>query len=415
MQKIALLSVVSASFLWAANGGKTSFGQEAFMPDISLIGDFSYVHRDTDIGHLNMPGFTHAHGGDDHGHEHSGLNEKEGFNLNYAELIMQSSVDNYLDLTAIFHLTENSFEVEELYGKSRGLPYGFGLKVGKFLSGFGRLNAQHYHVWDFADAALVNKAMFGEHGINEVGVALNWLAPTDFYLDIGVEFLRGANENSFGYEAVSLTEDVNLAKTSAPNLKVIYAKTGTDIADTAILAGVSYAKGEARINHLSDEENAHAFSGDSTLYGADLTVKIPFDSYSDLTWTTEYIKREMEGTRFIPNNAKDAWSKELGLSKNQSGIYSSLVYKMDNDWAMGLRYDEILENDVVVNAKNANKTDDMNKYSAMIEYNFSEYNKLRLQYNRDNSLYNEEGKHIQNNEIILQLNLAIGSHGAHSF
>ena len=120
MQKIALLSVVTASFLWAANGGKTSFGQEAFMPDISLIGDFSYVHRDTDIGHLNMPGFTHAHGGDDHGHEHSGLNEKEGFNLNYAELIMQTSVDNYLDLTAIFHLTENSFEVEELYGKSRG-------------------------------------------------------------------------------------------------------------------------------------------------------------------------------------------------------------------------------------------------------------------------------------------------------
>lgn len=115
----------------------SSFSQKAFMPDISLIGDFSYVDRKHDTTHLNMPGLTHAsHGGHDE-HSHSALNGDEGFNLNYAELVLQSSIDPYLDMTAVFHLTDSAFEIEELYANSRGLPNGLGFKVGKFFSNFG--------------------------------------------------------------------------------------------------------------------------------------------------------------------------------------------------------------------------------------------------------------------------------------
>ena len=393
----------------------SSFGQKDFIPDISLIGDFSYVNRSEDTTHSSMPGLTHAHGGDDHGHSHAGLNADEGFNLNYAELVLQSTVDPYVDMTAIFHLSENSFEIEELYANSRGLPFGLGFKVGKFFSNFGRLNAQHHHVWDFADQSLVNNAFLGEHGINETGLALNWLAPTPFYLDLGVELLKGSNENSFGDAAISLTEDIGINRVDAPNLKVVYAKVGTDIGDVALLGGLSYADGDARLNHLSDDEGAHAFAGSSKLYGADLTLKKPLSSYSELTWTTEYIKRELDGTQYVPNTNKDAWASEVALTKEQSGIYSSLIYKIDSDWKTGLRYDEILSNDVIANGSNKNLSDDMNRYSAMLEYNFSEFNKLRLQYNKDNSKFTEDGNKIKNNEILLQLNISIGSHGAHSF
>ena len=393
----------------------SSFGQREFIPDISLIGDFSYVNRSDDTTHTNMPGLTHAHGADDHGHNHAGLNADEGFNLNYAELVLNSTVDPYIDLTAVFHLTDSDFEIEELYVNSRGLPYGLGLKVGKFFSNFGRLNTQHHHVWNFADQPLINNALLGEHGLNEKGLALNWIAPTPFYLDFGVEILKGSNESSYGDAAINLTEDVGIAKTDAPNLKVLYAKLGTDIGDTTLLAGLSYAEGDAHINHLSDEESSHAFAGSSKLYGIDLTLQKPLTAYSSLTWTTEYMKRELDGTQYVPNTAKDAWANQVALTKEQSGIYSSLIYKMDNDWSMGVRYDDILSNDVIANRTNKNLTEDMNRYSAMLEYNFSEFNRLRLQYNKDNSKFNEAGAKIKNNEILLQLNMSIGSHGAHSF
>lgn len=392
----------------------SSFGQKEFMPDISLIGDFSYVNRKDDTTHTNMPGLTHAHGGDDE-HDHAALNENEGFNLNYAELVLESTVDPYVDMKAVFHLTEESFEIEELFANSRGLPYGLGFKVGKFFSNFGRLNSQHFHQWDFADQPLINNAFLGEHGINEIGVALNWLAPTPFYLDLGVEVLKGSNEYSYGDSAISLTEDIGIEKVDAPNLKVLYAKVGTDIGDVAVLGGLSYADGDANLDHLSDEESPHAFAGSSKLYGADITLKKPLSAYSDLTWTTEYIKRELDGTQYVPNATSDAWANQVALTKEQSGIYSSLIYKMDSDWKMGVRYDDILTNDVLLNGTNQNNSDDMNRYSVMAEYNFSEFNRLRLQYNRDNSQFNEDGQKIKNDEILLQLTLAIGSHGAHSF
>ena len=138
-------------------------------------------------------------------------------------------------------------------------------------------------------------------------------------------------------------------------------------------------------------------------------------SYSDITWTTEYIKRELDGTQYVPNATSDAWANQVALTKEQSGLYSSLIYKMDSEWRMGVRYDDILTNDVLLNGTDKNYSDDMNRYSAMLEYNFSEFNRVRLQYNRDNSKFNEEGNKVQNDEILLQLNLSIGSHGAHTF
>jgi hypothetical protein len=56
----------------------------------------------------------------------------------------------------------------------------------------------------------------------------------------------------------------------------------------------------------------------------------------------------------------------------------------------------------------------MDKYSAMIEYNTSEFARFRLQYNRNNALYEDnEQQHIDT--VILQANISIGAHAAHSF
>ena len=62
-----------------------------------------------------------------------------------------------------------------------------------------------------------------------------------------------------------------------------------------------------------------------------------------------------------------------------------------------------------------NEVDDFNKYSAMVEYHTSEFARFRLQYNRNEAMYDEAGLRQNLDTIMLQANIAIGAHAAHSF
>lgn len=135
-------------------GSLNSFSQNAYMPDLSLIVDTSYVSRnrkDEELTHLEILGVAHGiMGSHSHGeHSHAPYNASNGFNLNYAEIAMESVVDPYFRAMAVFHLSEDGFEIEEAYGETTSLGYGLKAKIGKFRSNFGRINEQHQHVQDF--------------------------------------------------------------------------------------------------------------------------------------------------------------------------------------------------------------------------------------------------------------------------
>ena len=407
-----------------SNRTKT-FGQAAYLPDISVVGDMSYVSRDRKDGelqHLEVPGVAHgllaSHNHD--GDSHSPYNAKNGFNLNYAELGLSKSVDPFLSFNSIFHFSESGVEIEELYFTTTALGYNTRVKGGKFNSDFGYLNNKHHHAWAFADMPLVYESFLGMHGINEKGIQLQWTAPTENYLMIGLEALQGENEQMFGNASIHLADlnasaDPEFATAKqAPSLFIGYIKSSFDIGDTTVLGGVSYANGSSRLDHTTDEESPHAFSGDSELYGVDLTVKHFFDSYSSLEWQTEYLSRKMEGTQYAKHPTTGALVS-ANLTKEQSGLYSQILYAPNKSWRMGVRLDSILTNDVISNGVNQNKPDDLNKYSAMVEYYTSEFARLRLQYNHNKALYDEDGRRNDINSIILQANFAIGAHGAHSF
>ena len=409
-----------------SNRTKT-FGQAAYLPDISVVGDMSYVSRDRKDGelqHLEVPGVAHgllaSHNHD--GDSHSPYNAKNGFNLNYAELGLSKSVDPFFSFNSIFHFSESGVEIEELYFTTTALGYNTRVKGGKFNSDFGYLNSKHHHAWSFADMPLVYESFLGMHGINEKGLQLQWTAPTSNYLMFGLEALQGENEQMFGNSEIHL-EDMNITALEgidpapakkAPSLFIGYVKSSFDIGDTTVLGGVSYAKGSSRIDHTGDEEGPHAFSGDSELYGIDLKVKHYFDSYSSLEWQSEILSRKMEGTQYALNTAGDALVSP-SMTKKQSGLYSELLYAPNKSWRMGARIDSIFKNDVIANGVNQDKPDNLNKYSAMVEYYTSEFARLRLQYNHNKALYNEDGQRNDINSIILQANFAIGAHGAHSF
>lgn len=398
-----------------------TFSQSSYLPNISLITDFSYVSRsksDDVVAHLEVPGVAHGLlGSHSHGESsHATYNAKNGLNFNYAELGMSKEIDPYFNMNATFHLSEYGFEIEEAYITSTLLGNGLQAKGGKFLSSFGYLNDKHHHIWSFSDMPLVYESFLGRHGINEIGLQFQWLAPTSNYLMFGAEILQGNNEMMFGTDSI-FGDDIEtpIAKgSSAPSLFVAYVKSSFDIEDTTVLAGLSYAKGSSRIDHSTDAEAPHVFSGDSTLYGVDLLVKHYFDSYSYLSWQSELLLRDMSGKQYGLDSDKIVTGTAL-LDKKQSGFYTQVEYAVNNNWKTALRYDSIFMNDVVKNGVNLNRADSLYKYSAMLEYKTSEFAKFRLQYNRNEALYNEDALKQKINTIILQANFSIGAHGAHSF
>ncbi|SHO81315.1 Zinc-regulated TonB-dependent outer membrane receptor [hydrothermal vent metagenome] len=392
------------SELESAKVSTSKTANSGFMPSISLIVDMSYSKEslDVDTSHVEIPGLMS--GGGDEGE----LVGNDGFNLNYAELAIGASVDTYFNLMSIFHLTKDSFEIEEAYVTTSSLPFNLKAKIGKFKSDFGYLNNKHHHSYNFADKPLIYMAFLGEEGLNDEGVQLQYVLPTPFYMMAGFEAFQGLVEPSFGYQGFGgIVED-----TKYPSLFVGYIKSSFDIAGGTLLAGVSMAKGDAKLNNLENEDTAEAFDGETTLYGIDLTYKKYFSSNHSLSLSGEYLYREMIGDRIIPIVGG---FNRFDLEKNQGGFYSEIVYQYDKNIRAGLRYSAITQNDVFINGIDRDIEDDISVTSAMLEYNPSEYSRIRLQYNHNASLYNEDGTINNKNDITLQFNYSIGAHGAHSF
>ncbi|HHD78868.1 MAG TPA: hypothetical protein ENK98_04435, partial [Epsilonproteobacteria bacterium] len=386
-----------------------TFSQKSFLPDISLILDTSYVSRnkkDEALNHLEIPGIAHgimgehSHGD---GHSHAPLNAHDGFNLNYVEVAMQSNIDPYLSLTGIFHLSENNFEVEEAYAESTGLGYGLKAKIGKFRSNFGRINVQHSHVQDFSDMPLVYTAFLGGHGIDDIGAQLQWTLPTDTYFMAGFEALQGKNPSMYGVDAIAPEgdeENIVVDSPNQPNLLIGYLKSSFDIDNTSVLYGASIAYGDSRVNHLSDEE-PHAFVAKSYLYGADLTVKHYFDSYSYLSFQGEYLYRDMDGDFYTYSDDEQTAFNITPTVKEQGGYYAQLVYAYNRNYRFGIRYDNINKNDIMKNNLSLNTENNFDRYTAMIDYSPSEFTRFRLQYNQNNAMFNEEGERQNINSLIL--------------
>jgi hypothetical protein len=173
----------------------------AFNPAISAIVDMFYYYEDSEegISHIKeeLPGFaTHAHGEDEH--EHGEV--ENGFNLREVELAFSAEVDAYFKALAMVAVSEDGAEIEEAWGETTSLPWGFRIKAGKIFSDFGYINNQHPHQWDFSDRPLIYELALGDHGLSDVGGQVSWLAPTPVYLLFGAEALQGDNEKMFAQQ-----------------------------------------------------------------------------------------------------------------------------------------------------------------------------------------------------------------------
>jgi len=394
------------------------FAQAKFVPDISLILDTSFVIRDLDDQWFNalwLPGFSHA-GAEGRAAELDETNIEKGFNLNYAELSLAAVVDPYFDLFTVFHLSPDGFEIEEAYFTTRRLPAGLQVRGGKFLSQFGRINGQHAHYWDFASPPLVLSAFFGGGGLGELGARLSWVPPLDVFLQLAVELFQCDNEMSFGHDGFDLA-GVSISDARAPGLVVATAKSSFDLGNLTVLAGLSNASGRARLcPDLEDVNSTMAFAGNAGVFGADLTLKYLFDSTRYLSLQAEVMSRSTSGDRY-DLDAVDGWRGREQRGR-QAGMYAQAVARLNKRLRLGARLDLIWKNDMRLAGIRQDLPENLPRYTAMGEWNPTEFSRLRLQYTYDRSrhaqvygLWQREPVH----ELALQINITIGAHGAHAF
>ncbi|MEN6321163.1 MAG: hypothetical protein ABFD82_20780 [Syntrophaceae bacterium] len=355
-------------------------------PNISLVlNTYAYSSnlRNDEIRNRGIQGYTQE-----------GIDRRNGFNLDAAELYIYAPVDPYFNLYATIPVKEDGAELEEAYFVTTSLPVGHQIKGGKFKSGFGRLNSQHPHAWDFVDAPLPYRAFIGDEGINEKGVQYTYLLPLSFYTLFGVEALQGENTPLFGADAANGIHAYSF-----------FAKASLDVGDNAtVLFGPSVIAGKTKTDTITTDSD---FTGDSTLYGFELTYKWKPSKNQGFKLQSEYLYRSQSGDLTDINLAS-----VQRLKRCQDGLYIQGVYRW-NQWDIGARYDTIslFKDDYKLDGAKQDLGRRPWRATAMVDYNFSEFALFRFQYNHDESDVNGKINH----ELFLQAVFSIGAHGAHQF
>ena len=360
---------------------------------------------------------------------------QRGFSLPQIELSFLGAVDPYF--TGEAHLLyfldsegESRFEIEEAFARTMQLPWGlhergFQLELGTFLTEFGRHNPTHAHAWSWQDQPVILTRLFGEDGMRGPGVSLGWLAPVDWYSEVfvGAQTAKGetmvsflANDEVFEERPIG-GRPFAAGDTRNPGDLVYHARwvNGFDVGDTvAAQVGVSGLYG------------GNATGGSTLTYGLDWVVKwLPLVSdrgWPYLTFEGEILRRDYHADAFTgcaePED-EGACDEPVHLGSDTLhdwGGYTQLLWGFRRAWSAGLRYEYATGSGASVGPYGGRSEDpfrdDRHRVSPLLEYQPTEFSRLRLQYNYDRF---EHGAQSAAHSVWLGLEIALGSHPAHGF
>lgn len=411
-----------------------------FNPAISVILDFTYAHITHDLD--DPPGFEL--GGHHHGHDHDhGI--AEGFNLREVELTITGTVDPYFDALAMLAFTHDHVEIEEAYITTRMLPAGFQLKAGKFFSDVGYINKQHPHDWLFVDQPWMREYFFGDEGLNEVGVQMTWLPPTETYLRFGVEVLQGETEGIANYigdghhEIVTMLPagqeperhrwraDKEFREKDGPRLFTGFVKAAPDIGLNHALQLGAFG-GYSRVMQLEDAHSSgrlETWDGDGWFAGVDAVYKYDGQGvmgHRNLVLQAEYIYRELDlayKSRQFENFSSLVTTDANDQKWRQDGLYVQGVYGFRPRWNAGLRVDVLgIQNDGFAGRGVREDFGTSWRYTGQISYAPTEFSRIRAQVSYMDLADDDHNGHDHDHDawmFVLQYNISLGAHGAHAF
>lgn len=337
-------------------GGAAGAAAKALNPDISLLGNF-----------LGAAGNSAGH-------------PSPTLEMHESELAIQAIVDPYARADVFLSFGEQGVNLEEGYLTFTSLPGALQLRVGKMRAAFGKVNSLHTHVLPWTDRPLVTMNLLaGEDGISDAGLSLSRTlpAPKSIFLEGTAQVFRGDTPGLF---QAARRSDVSA---------VGHLRAFRDITESTNLdLGFSYARGHSP---LADAAN-QAYGIDATLRWKPLRRAIyhSFVARSEFTWARAQLAPSAQAGVLSPSLA------------SPFGYYISTDYQLARRWFLGGRFDR---SDRLLTPQ---LTDTGG--SIILTYWPSEFSQLRGQLRRTSYAENHTA-----NEILFQLQFALGAHGAHPF
>ena len=277
-----------------------ALGLQALNPEISVTGDLLFSYRDDDAS-----------------------DQKSDFNFRNLGVHLESWLDPYSRFKSAVEFHEGETEFGEGYLTLYNVSEDLNVTLGKFRQQFGVVNRWHKHGLEQVDFPLALRKIFGEGGLNQTGLSLDWMMPP-----------AGISSQQLTFQVTDGSNDLlfDENKSNRPSLLAHY-KNYRDLSkDTYLEWGLSGLLGW---NNEWDILGGAEQSGSkiTTVLGADLSVLWePTEKmrYRNVEWRSEVylmnkrlIAPDGSGTDDI-----DAW-----------GLYSYLQSKVSRTVDIGIRGD----------------------------------------------------------------------------
>jgi len=364
-----------------------SLGLQALNPEISVTGDIitTYEHRDeaTDYWRSNFRGLG---------------------------LHFESYLDPYTRFKAAVPVNEKEAKLGEAYLTRFGILKDVNLTLGKFRQQFGVVNRWHKHGLDQVDFPLALRRIFGEGGLNQTGLSLDWNMPSlgKASQELTFQVTNGENSRLFGDNSWTTPSLLLHYKNFRDLTKNTYLECGT----TALLGwnnqwqvhGERYENGQTYDVWSEDHDRLLTW-----VFGGDLSLRWePTERmrYRNVEWRTEfyYLDREIQDPFVKEHDHVNAW-----------GGYSYIQTKLSRRWETGLRLDyyepdykhyaarpEVCLTPLAYPEKDAYRW----QVGPYVTWHQSPFVRFRLEYNH------EDGRRMEDplDRIMLQVIFAAGPH-----
>jgi hypothetical protein len=388
MKKLYITSVIS---LLLAPSIVMAAGNE-YNPQISLVldGRYSGYSQNNAVTNYKLPGFQLGEG--------AGL-DPAGFAIGESEMSLYSNIDqDFFGVATVSFANDGSSSIEQAFAETQAIGNGVSLKFGRFLSSFGYLNSHHAHTWDFTDAPLMYRALFGDT-LKDDGVQVSYIFPTDLLMQLTAEALSGnaypggGNTNGgIGASTLKFTVGGDAGISNSWEVGVTHWEDGS-------------------INNRTDV-NANTFSGSSKINALHMVYKWAPNGNKlerNFHFQSEIFKRTEDG-----NVTDIASSNSSTYNGDQAGWYAQAVYQFMFGWSTGVRLDHLSasnsgNDNTVLNDIGLISGHDPKRSSAMLQWKPSEFSRIRLQLSHDQSTS------VSDNQMFVQYTFALGSHPAHQF
>jgi len=275
-------------------------GLQALNPEISVTGDFLFSTR-----------------------QDSTSDESSDFNFRTLGIHIESWLDPYTRFKSAIEVHEDETELGEAYVILYDVGDDLNLTLGKFRQQFGVVNRWHKHGLDQVDFPVALRQIFGEGGLNQSGVSLDWLMPPagDVSQQLTLQVTDGDNDRLFGDNS-----------SNRPSILLHY-KNFRDLSkDTYLEYGLTGLVGWNDEWSLADGSTRDDRRVTAVL-GADLSVLWePTEKmrYRNVEWRSEayLLNKEIVASDGSGRDSIDAW-----------GLYSYLQSKISRTIDIGVRCD----------------------------------------------------------------------------